>query len=494
MKKTIKSIVGCVVFVALVLYLLSGVTEVLTPKFENRYYILEDYLEKNPEENLHDIQVFGSCHAYTSFNPAYMEEAYGVSGFVYANAGEIIPTTYARMVEQFQKHTPKVAVVEIWGINPYETYSAQEDVFGHYLSNNLEQVGSSLAKQEVIRDFQDKEFQDISLLNMNFPFMNYKDRLLDGSLTKLDFDYDFLETQEYMLPYTYKEMLSRTKNSGYVPFTSVKLKSYPQLQSTIAPDEMLEIEPDIAKYIQKIIDLCKEKNVELIFYRSPYISKVNELKKLNHFRQICDQNDVLFIDLEAEIQYNYDVDFKDYEHLSEVGANKSTEYLIPYIMEAMGQTWTKKEITRSNLAQNSDFSSNEAWKSRFDGLSLTENGMLAEATVTGAGWLIYQDIPVTEEIWGMTVTASFSIEDYAGAHIAPVVSYRNAEGSEIDNAKFEMVNGECTVTGLVSVGTEFLRVGVFAWDGTERGDFVSVDKIQLYQGAFSVETLPTVIN
>ena len=494
MKKTIKSLVGCVVFVALVLCLFSGLTEILTPKFENRYYILEDYLEKHPEENLHDIQVFGSCHAYTSFNPAYMEEAYGVSGFVYANAGEIIPTTYARMVEQFKKHTPKVAVVEIWGINPYETYSAQEDVFGHYLSNNLEQVGSSLAKQEVILDFQEKEFQDISLLNMNFPFMNYKDRLLDGSLTKLDFDYDFLETQEYMLPYTYKEMLSRMKNSGYAPFSSVIIEGYPQKQNTIAPGEMVEIEPDIAEYIQKIIDLCKEKNVELIFYRSPYISTVNELKKLNHLEQICEQNEVLFIDLEAEIQYDYKVDFRDYEHLSEVGANKSTEFLMPYIMEAMGQTWTKKEITRSNLLTNSDCSNTEGWKSRFDALSMTETGIRAEATIPAAGWLIYQDIPATDDFWGMSVTGSFSITDYAGEYIAPVVSYRDADNNEIDRDKIEIVDGKCTVAGLVPVGTEFFRVGVYAWEDTECGDFVVADKIELFQGAFSAETLPTVIN
>ena len=72
MKKTIKSLVGCVVFVALVLCLLSGLTEILTPKFENRYYVLEDYLQNHPEDNLHDLQIFGSCHSYTSFNSVYM--------------------------------------------------------------------------------------------------------------------------------------------------------------------------------------------------------------------------------------------------------------------------------------------------------------------------------------------------------------------------------------------------------------------------------------
>lgn len=97
---------------------------------------------------------------------------------------------------------------------------------------------------------------------------------------------------------------------------------------------MLQIEPDIVKYILKIIELCEAYDVELIFYRSPYISSVNELRKLNHFAQICEENNVLFIDLEQEIDYDYSVDFVDYQHLSELGANKSTQYLIPYILEA----------------------------------------------------------------------------------------------------------------------------------------------------------------
>lgn len=279
-----KKIISCVAFIALVLCMLSVATEILTPKFENRYYILENYLEENPEDNLHDVQIFGSCHSYTSFNPVYMEEVSGVSGFVYANAGEIIPTTYARMVDQFKKHTPKVALVEIWGINPYETYSSHEQVFGFYLANNLERTELSLAKQEIIWDFQDKEYEDISILSMNFPLINYKDRILDGSLTDLDYDYAFEDTEEFTTAYTYKEMVSRLKNNGYRVNSPTAIEDYPERQNTIESGAMVEIERDIAEYIWKIINLCKQKGVELIFYRSPYISSANELKKINHLK------------------------------------------------------------------------------------------------------------------------------------------------------------------------------------------------------------------
>ena len=97
-----KKIISCIAFVLLLAFLLVQTTEVLTLKPANRYYILKKYLEENPEKNSYDVKVFGSCHAYTSFNPVYLKESTGVDSFVYANAGEIIPTTYARMVEQFK--------------------------------------------------------------------------------------------------------------------------------------------------------------------------------------------------------------------------------------------------------------------------------------------------------------------------------------------------------------------------------------------------------
>ena len=173
---------------------------------------------------------------------------------------------------------------------------------------------------------------------MNFPFVNYKDRVIDDSLTDIDFNYNFEDLKTYSSSYMYDEMVSRLKNNGFKANPCKNTEDYPKMQNTVNQDETLEIEADIAKYIQKIIDLCAKKGVELIFYRSPYVSSFNELKKRNYFAQLCEQNGVKFIDLEEEINYDYTTDFYDYQHLSEIGANKSTELLMSHIMEALGVT------------------------------------------------------------------------------------------------------------------------------------------------------------
>lgn len=67
----------------------------------------------------------------------------------------------------------------------------------------------------------------------------------------------------------------------------------------------------------------------------PYVACEAELRKLNHLRQLCDENGVLFLDTEKELTFDYTTDFHDYEHLSQTGARKVTDLLTPYIQQAL---------------------------------------------------------------------------------------------------------------------------------------------------------------
>lgn len=323
-----KKIVSCIVFVLVILALIARVNDILIPKATNRYYILEDALSEMDDE--YDVQIYGSCHSYTSFNPMYLEENYDISAFVLGNAGEIIPTTYVRMKEQFEVYAPQVALVEIWGINPYETYDTTENILGGYLTSNVERLPLSAEKLEVIN-----EYDTLDMLEMNFAISRYKDRLMDFSITDIDFNYSFEATNLYSSEYVFSEMTSRLNNRGFKVNPSEAIEDYPDYQAYIEEGESLEIEPDIMKYLEKIVVLCEEYDVELIFYRSPYISTENELRKLNYLRDFCNEHEVLFIDLEEDIQFDYTTDFIDYQHLSETGAMKATIYLTDYILSAI---------------------------------------------------------------------------------------------------------------------------------------------------------------
>ncbi len=325
-----KKIISSIIFIILTVALLFQVTDLLMPKAINRYYIMDKYLAEN--DTYRDVQAFGSCHTYTSFNPAVLEKNTGLTSYIYANPGEIIPTTYVRMVEQFKKHVPKVAVLDIWGINAYETYDETEEILEEYMPLNVQMLPNSKEKTELINDFESLDYWE-----MCFPISQYKTRLLDDSLTALDFDYNVEGLAPFSIRWIVTQMEKRQSLNGFVPQSPQLVEDYYTRQLQVSDDFVVEIEPVIVKYLEKIFALCEEYDVELILYRAPYLATENELGKLKHLKQLCQEHDVLFLDLEQEVDFSVKSDFSDYYHLSPNGAEKATQYLEPYILDAINK-------------------------------------------------------------------------------------------------------------------------------------------------------------
>lgn len=327
MKKTVRIII----FIGILIALFHVSNNILVEKATNRYYMLSKEL-KNQEK--YDVQIFGSCHAYTSFNPVILEEEYGISSYNMSNPSEIMPATYLRIAEQIKKNKPQVILVETWGINAYETYMPTEEITDLYFRPNIENIPFSKEKLQVIEDFE-----ALDVWEDNFPIFKYKDRLLDFSLSEIDFKYSFERTaelyKEEITEWMYREMRNRFKHNGFLSNGAIEVLDYEEQQNHVEDDEILKIESDIMKYVDKIIELCSENDVEVIFYRAPYVSSKNELKKINYLEGYLKERNIRFYDLEKEIEFDYEKDFKDYQHLSKHGAKKATEFLNEKIMERM---------------------------------------------------------------------------------------------------------------------------------------------------------------
>ena len=329
--RTLKKLLSFVLFCLLTLVITAVLSGICRPKAMNRFFMLSEYLEENPEKQQCEIKVFGSCHAYTSFDPILLREQTGLDSFVYANPCEIIPTTYARMVEQFKKHVPQVALVETWGIDPYDTYLEAEEILGEYLKSNLASMDFSLARERVIWDY----IPHREIVETTFPFFLYRGRLINRSVKAVDFDYSFEQASELNSPGIQREIRSRLENDGFKRNLTGSVPEYRNWQSHIEAGETAELDPVILGYIQRIIELCRDNGVTLIFYRAPYLSSQNELRCCNTLRQLCEESGVLYVDLEREIEFDYTTDFFDYQHLSAAGAAKATALLGEYIAEAM---------------------------------------------------------------------------------------------------------------------------------------------------------------
>lgn len=328
--KILKALLFLAIVVCVLLAVITTSGDILVDKSLHRYYMLEKELERRNET--YDVQVYGSCHAYTSFDSMFLVEGYDISCYNMSNPGEIVPATYLRMLDRFSYDVPKVVLLDAWGLNAYETYSSASDILGDYFANNLERVPFSLEKLEVISDFDTLDF-----LECNFNAIRYRNRLLEGSLSAVDFQYTFERHKEtYGKNWLYDEMENRFLHKGYLLYPTIAQPTYTELQNQVESDDLLEIEPQLVKYLDKIIELCEANDVKLIIYRAPYVSAANELRKANWLESYLQEKQVTYYDLEKEIPFDPMVDFLDLYHLSATGAAKATQFLAQDVLAEFG--------------------------------------------------------------------------------------------------------------------------------------------------------------
>ena len=134
-------------------------------------------------------------------------------------------------------------------------------------------------------------------------------------------------------------MTLRKNHNGFAAYNAKNytknLTDYDEKQAVVSDGDVLTYEEDIIKYVDKIIALCEKYDVELIFYRAPYISTENELRKSNWLYDYCEAKGIPYFDLEKEIDFDHSRDFMDYYHLNVVGAERATDFLAKEIQSVI---------------------------------------------------------------------------------------------------------------------------------------------------------------
>lgn len=90
------------------------------------------------------------------------------------------------------------------------------------------------------------------------------------------------------------------------------------------------------EYLEKIYELCKENNIEILLARSLYNSDRDLLFMNEQIDSWAKEHGVPLIDyfsLIDECEFDLKTDFRDEDHLNYWGAKKATKYLISYLEE-----------------------------------------------------------------------------------------------------------------------------------------------------------------
>lgn len=289
MKKIIKRIVSCVLFVAILLGLLQVSSLIFQPKSNDKasgiHYPRANGFFSEPKDSI-DTVFIGDSEVYHSFIPLNIWRDYGITSYDVSSPSQKLVYSMEFLKKTFENQSPKIVFLET---NAIFRKSYLEDE----ITYKAEQI---------------------------FPVFRYHDRWKNLQLK------DFSATVEYT---------ANENNKGYYftkkskPATDKAIKEYMKYSDVSAP-----ILSTNKKYLNEIAKFCKTHGARLVLISTPSTKNWN-YQRHNTMEAISKDLGVDYIDtnlLRDDIPIDWKKDTKDKgDHLNYNGAVKLTDYVGKYL-------------------------------------------------------------------------------------------------------------------------------------------------------------------
>ena len=294
----------CAVIFSLALLLFSKLT---SPKYANSSRegnLIAEYYRETDEGNRHDVIFVGDCEAYSAFVPPLIYEEYGIRSFVRGSPSQTIAQSYYLILDTLKYESPDAIVLSVYALSKNEP---NKEAY-----NRMTLDGMRLSAEK-IRAVYDSVGEDESIPSYFLPILRFHSRIYE------------LEGED--IAYLFSR--PRVSHNGYFMQKGI-IAGEPTNYSLTAqtdpiPDENID-------YLNKILDACREKEVELILVKSPtsswrypwydewdrQIEKYAEKNSLEYYNLIKYSGEI-GIDLAAD---SYDGGF----HLNVYGAEKTSSF------------------------------------------------------------------------------------------------------------------------------------------------------------------------
>lgn len=292
---TKKQCIHTILFLLLLFVLFRLVTYVLRDKSGAEYI----YNFKDEPENSIDVILLGSSHMYRTIQPMELWNDYGIASYNLGSSEQSLPLSYYLLKEAVRKQNPSYVVLDVYMlIMPLKDYTHERV---HQVVDNMEW---SVNKINAITDIIPPDEWIYYFLNIG----QYHSRW--SEVTKKDF----------------QKINGITKGSDFTQ-GHTKLK-----EPVWEKDEKAEIPKMPFSYLNKIVRLCKENNMKLIFTLMPYAIDTYEehIGIFNSFEEIAFENDWDYfnmIALSKETGLDWSKDFAETQHVNHNGSRKVTKYL-----------------------------------------------------------------------------------------------------------------------------------------------------------------------
>ncbi len=303
MKKRILNIILFVLFAAGLFLLLHRADYVLRNK-ENGG--VQENFAKLPEDSV-DVVFVGNSHQFCTINPDMLYEEYGINAYMLATSAQTVPMSYYAAMEAIELQHPEKIVFEVcYTANDWKMLVAMTHCFFDGMPN-------CEAKWKGIKDLVGED-----RIYYYFPLGLYHSRWKD--LTELDYRNGNVSERGGV---HYEETVVNTE----IPLVAVN-------ETEAVPEEM-------ERYMDLLVTLCEENDVELILYVAPFngmgdsdTDKEDLFMRQRIFNSVgeyAQEKGLAFYNLFYELEnlgLNNETDRMDRQHLNCYGQEKVTRYMV----------------------------------------------------------------------------------------------------------------------------------------------------------------------
>lgn len=265
---------------------------------------------KKLEKHSVDILVLGSSHAYCSFVPTVIWEENKINSYVFATQQQSLKISYFYLLEALKTQNPKIVMLETLKFEIDKKY-----------------INEGILRDAI--DFLPNSFNKFNLINNSvrpkerityyFNILKYHNRWKELKLS--DFDNSHKKLVDPMRGYVYLN----EKYINNIDIEEIKLNKEKFKNSNY------DLYEENIEYLDKIIKLSESKGFHLILFHAPTIMVEKYYLVQNSVEKYAKSRGIEYIDMNTEIKFDNNNDFRDSNHLNIFGAIKLTKYFSNYI-------------------------------------------------------------------------------------------------------------------------------------------------------------------
>lgn len=262
------------------------------------------------DKEKYDVLLLGTSHMIYGVDPMKLWKEEGITAFDIACHAAALPTQYWELVNALDYTEPKLLVLDCAYISGEIKYNSMSR-----LHMAFDPIPLSFNKIRAVMDLADEGDNSIDknfLTELLFPFTLYHSRW--NELGKTAFD----------------PIVGKCKGGGILVGI---WQAEPHTYTDRTSQEKLAEKTLAMEYLERIIQLCQGRNIDVLLTYLPLSATEAEKKEANTVYDIAQEYHVNYIDFLDINIIDPSIDLFDRDHLNPSGADKVTHYLEQYIKD-----------------------------------------------------------------------------------------------------------------------------------------------------------------